>query len=72
MGITVSLYPPWPDECIERVDLVLHVVVFTILCENLLKIYSLPFGNVLPKLLEKAKYCYNCGVCALSCKFVRN
>ncbi len=32
----------------------LHVVVFTILCENLLKIYSLPFGNVLPKLWNKA------------------
>ena len=38
----------------ERVDLMLHVVVFTILCENLLKIYSLPFGNVLPKLWNKA------------------
>ncbi len=41
-------------ELIERVDLMLHVVVFTILCENLLKIYSLPFGNVLPKLWNKA------------------
>ena len=39
---------------VTTVDLMLHVVVFTILCKNLLKIYSLPFGNVLPKLWNKA------------------